>query len=190
MVDEGISKLEEYYRDNGFLNIRVARELTFSDDFQFVDVVYHVQEGRQFTVKDTAIDGVRALPKEQLGPILRVKNGEYYNEEIVTTVGKVIIVGNSVTKDEIIRRAIGIYPGQVLRFPELRLAEKALARLGIFEMNAETGVKPTVVAIPTDDPAVQDILVVVKETHTGSFQIGAGYNIDNGLVSNLLEMAK
>jgi outer membrane protein insertion porin family len=236
-VDDGISKLEEYYRSNGFLNIRITRELTFSDDFQFVDIVYHIQEGLQFIVKSITIAGAKAVPQDQLGPILRVKKGEKYNEAMVNadqrnlsdfysgrgypaniekqisavpgepgavrvtfqieektpvpvTVGKVIIVGNTVTKDEIIRRAMGIYPGQVLHFPELRLAEKALARLGIFEMNAETGVKPTVVAIPTDDPTVQDILAVVKETHTGSFQIGAGYNIDNGLVSNLLEKAK
>ncbi len=52
-------------------------------------------------------------------------------------------------------------------------------------MNPETGGKPTISAVPTDDPNVQDILVVVKETHTGSFQIGAGYNTDNGLVGTI-----
>jgi outer membrane protein insertion porin family len=230
MVDEDINKLEEYYRANGFLNVRVAREVNFSDGFQFVDLVYHIQEGLQFRVKSTTIDGAKSLPSEQLGSIVRQKNGDFYNENVVTadqrnladffgwrgypvniqkqvtsipgepgvvrvafqieektpvTVGKVIIVGNTVTKDSVIRRAIGIYSGQVLRFPELRLAEKALARLGIFEMNPETGGKPTISAIPTDDPTVQDILVVVKETHTGSFQIGAGYNTNTGLVGTV-----
>src|SRR5260370_13918316 len=81
---------------------------------------------------------------------------------------------------------MGIYPGQVLRFPELRLAERALMKLGIFEMDPEKGSKPTITPVPTSDPNVQDILVVVKETHTGSFQIGAGYNTDNGLVGTIV----
>jgi outer membrane protein insertion porin family len=106
-------------------------------------------------------------------------------QQAPVTVGKVIIDGNTVTKDEVIRRAIGIYPGQVLRFPELRLAEKALARLGIFEVNPETGERPTVRSEPTDDPNVQDIRVIVKETRTRSFHIGASYNTDNSLVGTI-----
>jgi outer membrane protein assembly factor BamA len=53
-------------------------------------------------------------------------------------------------------------------------------------MDPEKGSKPTIQAVPTSDPCVQDILVVVKETHTGSFQIGAGYNTDNGLVGTIV----
>jgi general secretion pathway protein D len=96
-------------------------------------------------------------------------------------VGRVIIIGNKATRDEVILRAIDIYPGQVLRLPELRLAERNLARLGIFEMDPEKGSKPSVVPIDTDDPTVKDILVTVQEAHIGRFQIGAGFNTDNGL---------
>ena len=46
--------------------------------------------------------------------------------------------------------------------------------------------RPIISAVPTDDPNVQDILVIVKETHTGSFQIGAGFNTDNGLVGSIV----
>src|SRR4029077_13948866 len=49
------------------------------------------------------------------------------------------------------------------------------------------GTRPTVPAIPSHgNPDVQDILIQVKETQTGSFQIGAGYNTDNGLVGTIL----
>ncbi len=231
MVDEDVHKLEEYYRKNGFLNVRVARDLSFSDDFQFVDIVFHIQEGTRFHVKDVVIEGAKNQPVEQLRTIAQLKKGEWYNDGVVDndtrnladffgwrgypvnvqkiitsvpdepgvvrvqyqieerpplTVGRVIIVGNTVTKDEVIRRALGIYPGQVLRLPELRLAEKNLTRLGIFETSAETGARPTVSMIDTDDPNVKDVLVQVKETHTGSFQIGAGFNTDNGLVGSIV----
>ncbi len=97
-------------------------------------------------------------------------------EKPPVTVGRIIIVGNTVTQDDVIRRALGLYPGQVLRFPELRIAEANLTRLGIFEADPQKGSRPTVTAIPTEDPNVQDILVQVKETLTGTFTIGVGYN--------------
>ncbi len=231
MIEEDVHKLEDYYRKFGFLNVQVGRELVFSDDFQFVDVTYHIQEGLRFHIKTRTVDGGKSLPVEQVKTIIQLKEGDWYNENVVdkdkeslaafwgwrgypvnvqpivtlvpdepgvvrvqyqveerppVTVGRVIIVGNTVTRDEVIRRALGIYSGQVLRFPELKLDEKALARLGIFEMDPEKGLRPTIVAIPTDDPNVQDILVTVKETHTGSFQIGAGFNTDNGLVGSVV----
>jgi outer membrane protein assembly complex protein YaeT len=232
MVDEDVHKLEEYYRGNGFLNVRVTRELIFSDDFQFVDVVFHFQEGTRFRVKNMTIEGSRTQQIDQLYTIPRLKQGDWYNEKVVETdtrnladffgwrgypvnvqkmvtsvpsepgvvqvqyqieekppaiINRVIIVGNTVTRDEVIRRAIDLYPGQVLRFPELRLAERNLTRLGIFETNPETGTRPTVTAIPVEgDPEHQDILVQVKETHTGTFQVGAGFNTDNGLIGTIM----
>ena len=56
-------------------------------------------------------------------------------------VGEVIIVGNTISQDRDIRQAINLVPGQVLRYPELKIAERNLARLGIFEMNPELGVR-------------------------------------------------
>jgi outer membrane protein assembly complex protein YaeT len=227
MVDEDVHKLEEYYRTNGFLNVHVTRALSFSDDLQYVDIDFHIQEGVRFHVKNAFVEGTKNLPSEDVKKIVLLKDGEWYNEKVVErdkqnladywgwrgypvnvqphvtlvpnepgvvrvqyqvderpplTVGRVIIIGNKVTRDEVIRRAIGIYPGQVLRLPELRLAERNLARLGIFEMDPEKGARPSVVPIDTDDPTVKDILVTVQETHTGTFQIGAGFNTDNGLV--------
>lgn len=230
MVQEDQHKIEEYYRKNGFLNVYVEREVTFSDDLQYVDITFHIKEGARFHVKTMVIDGARSLPVEQLQTITQIKQGDWYNEVVIekdkraladffgwrgypvnvqpnvslvqdepgvvrvqyqieekppVRVGRVIIVGNTVTRDDVVRRALGLYSGQVLRFPELRLAEQNLTRLGIFEADPEKGTRPTVTAIPTDDPEYQDILVRVKETHTGTFQIGAGFNTDNGLVGTI-----
>jgi outer membrane protein assembly complex protein YaeT len=103
----------------------------------------------------------------------------------ISYVGQVIIVGNTVTQDRIIRRVLGLYPGQVLRYPELKIAEAQLARLNIFESNPETGSRPTVQALenPTE---FKDILVKVQETRTGSLMLGAGINSDNGLVGSIV----
>ena len=80
------------------------------------------------------------------------------------------------TSDRVIRRAVGLYPGQYLRYPEVRLGEANLARLGIFETNQETGVRPNITVVEDTDSVFKDIIVNVKETHTGSIMFGAGIN--------------
>jgi outer membrane protein assembly complex protein YaeT len=102
-------------------------------------------------------------------------------------VGQVIIIGNTVTQDRVIRHEIGLFPGQVLSYPELRLAEANLARRNIFEVNPETGVRPTVTVLDNEtDSDIKDILVQVKETHTGSLMFGIGVNSDAGLVGSIV----
>lgn len=231
LVKNDVFKLEEYYRNNGYQKVNVARELQFSDDFKFVDIVFHIQEGVRFRVQDWTLEGSRNFPREQLQSIVTVKKGEFFNAADVNTnvrnltdyvgwrgyqadvkmiptevpdapglvrmqflvedkpqkrAGEVIIVGNTVTQDRVIRRMLqGIQPGQVLRYPELRIAERDLARLNIFEMNPELGIRPTVQALDSPGP-FQDILVKVQETRTGSLMLGAGINSDNGFVGSIV----
>ncbi len=101
-------------------------------------------------------------------------------------VGNIIIVGNERTRQNVILRQIPLFPGQILTSPDLRLAEKNLAKLNIFEMNPSTGVRPTVTVIdPDSDTEFKDLLVQVQETTTGSLVFGVGVNSDAGLVGTI-----
>ncbi|MFO0863107.1 MAG: outer membrane protein assembly factor BamA [Gemmataceae bacterium] len=231
LVDNDVQKLEEYYKNNGFLKAKVSRELIFSDDYTWVTVVFHIQENERFRIEGYTLEGAKALHKEELNRIVQVKRGDYYNEGIVSgdvknisdyygwrgypvmvqkdlyvspdqpnvvqvryevrerppaKVGQVFIVGNEVTQDRVIRRTLGFYPGQTLRYPELRLAENNLSRLGIFKIDRELGIKPSVSVIdPDGEGEYKDILVTVKEDHTGSLNVGAGVNSNSGLVGQV-----
>lgn len=102
-------------------------------------------------------------------------------------VGNVQIVGNERTEDRIILRELGMYPGQILTWPDLRVAEQRLANLNIFEMNPETGVRPRVEVLDLDSPSeYKDILVNVQETTTGTFMLGLGVNSDAGLAGQIV----
>ena len=104
-----------------------------------------------------------------------------------TKVGEVRVIGNDVTRDNVIRRQVPLYSGQTLTYPDLRLAEKNLAKLGIFETKAETGVRPTVSVIdPESDTEFKDILVQVQEQPTGSLIFGVGVNSDAGLTGSIV----
>jgi len=97
-------------------------------------------------------------------------------------VGNVQIIGNTRTEDRIVLRELGLYPGQILTWPDIRIAEQRLANLNIFEMNAETGVRPTVEVRDLDSPSeFKDIVVNVQETSTGTFMLGMAVNSDAGL---------
>ncbi|MSU79595.1 MAG: outer membrane protein assembly factor BamA [Gemmataceae bacterium] len=230
LVDNDVIKLEEYYRTNGYQNVQVSRELQFTDDFKQVDITFHIHEGNRFRVAEWSVEGTKAFPAEQLTSIIRLKKGDYFDENVVNAdvrsladfggwrgypfevrkvvtevtdqpdsvrvqylvqdqpqnyVGEVHIWGNTVTKDRVIRRMLGFYPGQVLRYPELRNAERDLARLSIFEMNPELGIRPTVQALENPGP-YKDIAVRVQETRTGSLMLGAGFNSNNGIVGSIV----
>ena len=75
MVDSDVFKLEDYYKRNGYHKVHVSRELQFSDDFGFVDIVFHIQEGVRFRVYEYKIDGSKYIPTENLDAIPRVKKG-------------------------------------------------------------------------------------------------------------------
>jgi outer membrane protein assembly factor BamA len=104
-----------------------------------------------------------------------------------TYVGNVIIVGNTVTRDNVIRRQLQVYPGQILEYPNLKVAELNLARLNIFEMNQELGIRPTVTVLdPEGDSIYKDVLVSVQEARTGSLLFGIGVNSDAGLTGSIV----
>ena len=234
-VEEDVKKLEDYYKNNGFLSVRVSREIRFSEDLQWVDLKFHLEEGPRYKIKTVSIEtSGRLVSKDKLQPLItQTKVGAFFNEtkaaqdaramqdwegyravsatveaktfmvpeepgvvnvvfqEIEKSaepwkVGNVYIVGNTVTQDRIIRRILGIEPGQYLRLPEVKAAEAGLNRTGLFETNPETGARPTVTVIEDSDSVFKDIIVNVKETHTGSIMFGAGINSDAGLVGSIV----
>jgi outer membrane protein insertion porin family len=219
MINADVDQLIKYYRDNGYLDVRVTREISFSEDNRYVDLNFHIHEGQRYQVQSVSIvqDHKRMNPSE-VYTLPEVKRGDYYSrgkieadkqkitnyygwrgyqvavkdeftgdkglvnvvyqieEKPPARVGQIHIVGNDVTQDRVIRRVLGLYPGQVLRYPELRIAEMDLQRLNIFKVDPENGIKPTLRVLQTENSDVQDILVEVQEAPTGMLMFGAGVN--------------
>jgi outer membrane protein assembly complex protein YaeT len=84
MIDADISKLMEYYRAFGYLDIRIGRELEWATDGKTVVLVFHIVEGRRYQIRETPmVYGAHDLPHEELEQIVRVKGMEYYSEDKV-----------------------------------------------------------------------------------------------------------
>src|SRR5260221_2403373 len=101
--------------------------------------------------------------------------------------GEITVSGNERTRQSIIYRNLGIYPGEILSFPDIKIAEERVANLGIFEVNPQQGIAPRIEVRDLDRPGeMKDIFVHVQETSTGTFMLGLGINSDAGLTGNIV----
>lgn len=88
--------------------------------------------------------------------------------------GKFNVLGNTKTRDKVIRRELKILEGELYNETRRRESEDAIRRLGFFE---EVTFKTAI------DPKNTDIMnldVLVKERSTGQIQFGAGYGSASG----------
>jgi outer membrane protein insertion porin family len=89
---------------------------------------------------------------------------------------RVEMVGNTRTRDKVIRRELRIYEGELYSGTGMKQSKSRVTALGFFETVELTQrrVVDPVTGKPVDDQL--DVVVEVKERPTGSFQLGAGYS--------------
>ena len=94
-------------------------------------------------------------------------------------VRRINIIGNESTKDEVIRRELRQYESSWFSQEKIDLSKQRLNRTQYFEsVNIETPVVP-------GNPDQVDVNLLLKETNTGKFQIGAGVSSSEGIVGSL-----
>ncbi len=86
--------------------------------------------------------------------------------------GKIIVKGNTKTRDKVIRRELKIKEGELYSGSGLRLSKDAVNRLGFFQ--PESVVFNTVTRKGTDN--ILDVEISIKERPTGQISLGAGYS--------------
>ena len=92
--------------------------------------------------------------------------------------GRINTIGNSKTRDKVVRRELRIAEGELYNETRKRESMDNVKRLGFFEdVNFNTHA-------PKGHPEIMDIDIVVKERNTGTVQVGAGYSSFNGFVFN------
>lgn len=92
--------------------------------------------------------------------------------------GRINMVGNSRTRDKVVRRELRIREGELYNETRKRESMDNVKRLGYFEevnFNSKT---------PDENPDVMDIDITVKERNTGTIQIGAGYSTYSQFIFN------
>ncbi len=96
-------------------------------------------------------------------------------ENELTFVDKVLIQGNTKTKDIVIRRELRAYPGESFSGAKLKRSKERLYNLGFFEdvrFDTESG----------SSPDSRNLIVSVKETKTGEFSFGGGFSSVDSII--------
>lgn len=89
--------------------------------------------------------------------------------------GTINVIGNSKTRDKVLRRELKIREGELYHETRKRQSQENIQRLGFFdEVNFKT-------STPPDKPDQLNIDIVVKERNTGQLQLTAGYGNVQGL---------
>lgn len=88
--------------------------------------------------------------------------------------GRIDAVGNTKTRDKVLRRELKIREGELYNETNRRQSLENIQRLGFFdEVNFKT-------STPTDRLDVMNVEIVVKERNTGQVQVSAGYGTSSG----------
>lgn len=84
-------------------------------------------------------------------------------------INRIIIKGNTQTRDKVIRRELEVEEGGIFNSKALRTSHQRLQRLDFFE-NINLSPEPTI------EENLMDIILEAKEKATGKFSVGVGYS--------------
>lgn len=87
----------------------------------------------------------------------------------VSRIRDIVIRGNSITKDSVIRRELVVAPGEPFHRARVRTSENRIRNLGYFSHVATT-------TEPTDEPGRQDLVIDVTEDRMGTAEAGVAFS--------------
>jgi outer membrane protein insertion porin family len=153
----------------GRRNLREMVTARTGDYFNRAELV-HDLAAIQTLYRDHGYANVDAPPQTQLYPditkvdvVVRIRRGQLVH------FGRIEILGNTKTRDKVIRREMEINEGELFSETKLENSRRRIAQLGYFE-------RVDVSTEQTKDALNIDVNVEVTEKPTGTFQIGAGFS--------------
>ncbi len=150
-LEQSAQNITNLYGKLGYLNTRLVRRNTNDDRTSGID--------RQFNPQTNTVDLLVTI-----------------DQGTPSTVGKVTVRGNTLTRTKVILRELrGISPGRPFDREGLNNTRRRLNETPLFS-NAVI----TVLGVPDDDQ--RDVLVEVAERNTGSISFGATISSDDGLL--------
>jgi outer membrane protein insertion porin family len=142
-------------RNEKFLSRKVLRE----DILKIQDL--YGEKGYAFV--EIRPDLRKSIDAKRFDIMITIKKGD------IVYINRIIIKGNSRTRDNVIRRELKVAEGGIFDGKALRTSSEKLQRLAFFE---DVSIKP----VPTGDPSRMNLDIDVKEKSTGRFSVGVGYS--------------
>lgn len=78
-IDEDVVKLTSYYRNLGFFNARIGRELAFNEKGDWATLTFVIDEGPRFIIRNVSVVGNERFGTEDLVAKLNLASGDYFD---------------------------------------------------------------------------------------------------------------
>ena len=95
-----------------------------------------------------------------------------FEKGVIAYFGKIVMKGNTKTRDKVIRRELKVHEGEMYSGSKLRISKDNVNRLGYFQ--PESVIFNTITRKGTDN--ILDLEISIKERPTGQISLGAGYS--------------
>ncbi|MZR61939.1 outer membrane protein assembly factor BamA [Alcanivorax sp. DP30] len=80
-----LERLRSYYLDRGYINFSIeSTQVSVTPDRRSVFITVNVVEGEQYTVNEVKLAGDLVVGEDQLKPLLIVKKGQVFSQQLVT----------------------------------------------------------------------------------------------------------
>jgi outer membrane protein insertion porin family len=151
LLDEDVGAIVNHYRDRGYLDVRVDRTITPSPDGREAVVVFLVEEGRPYVLRDIRVEygpGEEAvLAPEQVVPLLRLRAGDVYSEALMRESQKAIegALGVMGYADARVGRRLLREPGEPVVDVVLVVMPGRAYRTGMIEIRGNTATRGDVI---------------------------------------------
>jgi outer membrane protein insertion porin family len=78
-IPDDIEAIKAYYHSLGFFDVVIDHELKFNDDRSLVTIVYQIQEGARFKIRNVDVMGANVISEAELRQDYKITPGEFYN---------------------------------------------------------------------------------------------------------------
>ena len=80
-----LERLRSYYLDRGYINFSIeSTQVSVTPDRRSVFITVNIVEGEQYTVNEVKLAGDLVVGEDQLKPLLIVKKGQVFSQQLVT----------------------------------------------------------------------------------------------------------
>lgn len=92
---EDVAAVDRYYKDRGYVDVRVDRRIELSQDQREAKIVFVVSEGRQYRLREIVIKGAggsepRVMTREQIGNLAVIQRGDPFQRNFIDKTKKAI----------------------------------------------------------------------------------------------------
>lgn len=88
LLVEDVATVDRFYKDRGYVDVRVDRRIELSNDQREAKIVFVVSEGRQYRLRDVVIKGEQGAPprvmtREQVGNLAIIQRGDPFQRNLI-----------------------------------------------------------------------------------------------------------